>query len=408
MSRITGSSLRSLLLLTLVVACGSADTRPLAESDKLRAAGGEPHDYFGYAVSTDGTHAIVGAYGDDDRGQNAGAAYIFSTRNKKWTEEAKLIPLQARPNEQIGIAVDISGDFAWVGSRGDIESGSKTGAAYVYRKLDEGWVQISTFRSHEFRADDLYGLSIAVDGDWAVVGAHRDPKNGRDAGSVYVYHLENDVWTFSERLYATHGKAADYFGFDVDIDRSQIIVGAFGDDEKGNRAGAAYTFRRIQNSWRQDMKLTAPDGGKHALFGHSVALSGKHAIVGAHGSWTHGRFSGAAYVYERTQRGWKFVQQVKAPDNRANKYFGFSVDISPKRILVGARGDSHDSIIQSGAAYLFTRSGSKFGSPIKLVAQLAEELDFLGRSVSVCDGFGLAGTHGDDDRGSLSGSVYTF
>ncbi len=400
--------LRLTLLLFITGLGCSPDSRPMAESAKLRASDGEANNYFGYVVATDGARAIVGAYGDDDRGANAGAAYVFAQTNHKWKEEAKLIPLQARPNEQVGMAVAIEGDFAWVGSRGDIEAGPQTGSAYVFRRFSDGWVQVGRFRSVNSDFDDQYGLSIAAGGNWAAVGAYGDPQRGHDAGSVYLYKLENDVWQFSEQLYAPRGGAADYFGYSVDISGDRLIVGAFGDDDRGNRAGAAYIFRRVADAWEPEIKLTARDGGKHNLFGHSVALSGKLALVGAHGNHSLGRFSGAAYLFVRSQRGWVMRQKLEAPDRRANKYFGFSVDISPKRILIGARGDSHDRILQAGAAYTFTRSGSKYGNPTKHIAQLSSELDFLGRSVAISDGFGLAGAHGDDDTGSLSGSVYAF
>ena len=380
----------------------------MPEAGKLRASDGDANDYFGYSVSTDGTRTIVGAYGDDDRGTNAGAAYVFVSRNRKWNEETKLLPIQASHNEQVGMAVAIDGDFAWVGSRGDIESGPQTGSAYVFRRFEDGWVQVARFRSRAAGSDDQYGLSVAVDGEWAVVGAYGDAKQGRDAGCVYVYRLMDDVWQFSERIYAPKSSDADYFGFSVDVSGDQLIVGAFGDDTKGNRAGAAYVYRQTSEGWKIDVRLIADDGAKHNLFGHSVALSGQIAVVGAHGNDTLGRFSGAAYVFGRTQRGWRQIQKLEAPDKRANKYFGFSVDISPKRILVGARGDSHAGELQSGAAYLFARTGSEFDSGVKHVAQLAKELDFLGRSVSLSDGFGFAGAHGDDDAGSLSGSVYSF
>jgi hypothetical protein len=396
-----------LLLMTILSAC-SVETKSMTEAAKLRAADGEANDYLGYSVSTDGVRAIVGAYGDDDRGTNAGAAYIFSTRNRKWSEEAKLLPVQASQNEQVGMAVAIDGEFAWVGSRGDIENGPQTGSAYLFRHFEDGWVQIARFRSHASNTDDQYGLSVASHKGWAVVGAYGDAEKGRDAGCVYVYKLENDVWQFSERIFAPKGKDTDYFGFSVDINGDRMIVGAFGDDTKGSRAGAAYVYRRRDEEWKLDVRLTASDGSKHDMFGHSVAISGNVAAVGAHGNDTLGRFSGAAYVFGRGQKGWRFLQKLEAPDKRANKYFGFSVDVSQKRVLVGARGDSHGGELQSGAAYLFARSGNKFAPGVKYVAQLASQLDFLGRSVAVSDGFGFAGTHGDDDAGSLSGSVYTF
>ncbi|MEE2752616.1 MAG: FG-GAP repeat protein [Candidatus Latescibacterota bacterium] len=395
-------------ILLVFSGCGQSKTKALAESAKLNASDGEPGDYFGYASSTDGTHAIVGAYGDDDRGENAGAAYVFSINNSKWQEDAKLIPLQAHPNEQIGIAVSISGDFAWVGSRGNVEQGLQTGSAYVFRKLDEGWVQVARFRSKAGNRDDRYGLAVSVDGDWAAVGSYGDARRGRDAGSVYVYQLENESWRLNSLIYAPKGKEADFFGFSVDINGDRLIIGAFGDDDKGNRAGAAYIYKQSKNSWQPQVKLTALDGDRHNLFGHSVSLSGDLALVGAHGNRSGGKFSGAAYVFGRTQKGWRQIQKLEAPDKRANKYFGFSVDISPKRILIGARGDSHNGLLLSGSAYLFNLYRKEFGVPTRYIAQLPESRDFLGRSVSITDDVGLCGAHGDDDAGSLSGSVYTF
>lgn len=394
-------------LIAFLVGCGAADTRTLPEADRLRASDGEANDYFGYAVATDGQRTIVGAYGDDDRGANAGAAYVYESRNGKWREEAKLIPLQARPNEQVGMAVAIDGDFAWVGSRGDIDSGTQTGSAYIFRRLDEGWVQVGGFRSLEPRSDDQYGLAMAVDGEWAAVGAYGDAKNGRDAGCVYLYRLRDEVWHFTERLYAPGATSADYFGFSIDISGDRMVVGAFGDDTKGIRAGAAFVYRRSGDAWTPEIKLLASDADKHNLFGHSVAISGSAVLVGAHGNRSLGRFSGAAYLFVRGRQ-WQMAEKLEAPDRSANKYFGFSVDLSSKRILIGARGDSRDGKLQSGAAYLFTRSGARVSKPVKLVAQLPSELDFLGRSVSVGDAAGFVGAHGDDDSGSLSGSVYTF
>lgn len=395
-------------MLPILAGCTSVETKSMAESAKLRAADGEANDYLGYAVATDGTRAIAGAYGDDDRGTNAGAAYVFVNRNGKWREEAKLLPLQAITNDQVGMAVAIDGDFAWVGSRGDIERGPQSGSAYVFRRFADGWVQVARFRSQFPDSDDQYGLSLAVDGNRAVVGAHGDAENGRDAGCVYVYRLENDVWQFDERLVPPKGKPADYFGFSVDISGDRLIVGAFGDNAKGVRSGAAYVYRRTSDGWKGEIKLTAADGKKHNLFGHSVGIAGDVALVGAHGNDTLGRFSGAAYVFGRSSRGWRLIEKLEAPDKRANKYFGFSVALSNKRMLIGARGDSHEGHIQNGAAYLFGRSGSRITGPVKFVAQLPSDLDFLGRSVAVSDGSGFAGAHGDDDAGSLSGSVYTF
>ena len=400
--------LNRLVVSLLLVSCsGSYVQISIDEEKKIIPFEIEAHDYFGFSLDLDKDQLIVGAYGDDDRGENAGAAYVFRHRTGRWVEEGKLLALGSGFNDQVGISVSVSGDFAFVGARGDIERGPQTGAAYVFRRMEDGWVQVGRFQSHDVDASDEFGLAVDVEGPWAVVGAHSDHELGRDAGAVYIYQLQNEVWQFHTRLLAPKGKPSDYFGFSLDLSDRSLIVGAFGDDSKGVRAGAAYIFRLIDDAWKLDVKLLAPDGSKHNLFGHSVALDDRLAVVGAHGNRVRGNFSGAAYTFARVATGWRFVQKLQAPDSGANKYFGFDVEATADRILIGARGDGQKGN-QSGAAYLFSRSGKSWAHTVKLIAEDGYGLDFFGRAVAIGPNVTAIGSHGDDDRGSMSGSVYSY
>lgn len=269
--------------------------------------------------------------------------------------------------------------------------------------MDGSWTQTRWYRSSHSDTDDAYARSVDVEGDWAAVGAHGDSEKGRDAGAVYVYELRNETWGFHSRLLPPEGKPADYFGFDVSLFGDRLLVGAFGDDQNEIRGGAAYVFRRSGDEWKFEQKLLAPDGGRHQLFGHSVALTETHAVIGSHGYPSLGRFSGAVFVFRRTSKGWRHQTTLEAGDPRANKYFGFDVDASAGRILVGARGDAR----QTGAAYVFRRAGSSWTSRSKLISAEGRELDFLGRAVAVTEDLVLIGAHGDDTNGSMAGAVFT-
>jgi hypothetical protein len=393
----------SLACALLIAGCSDVSVTELTSANRLAPENGEPHDYFGYAVDLSDDRAIIGAYGDDDRGENVGAAYIFKRRGTSWKEEGKLTPRPAIPSDQFGIAVAIEGDHAFVGTRGDIENDRQSGRVYIFRWIDGSWTETRWYRSSTPNTDDAYGRSVDVNGSWAAIGAHGDSKKGRDAGAVYLYQLRNESWGFHSRLLPPKGEEADYFGFDVSVFRDRLLVGAFGDDEKGIRAGAAYVFRLSNDEWKLEQKLVAPGGGgRHQLFGHSVALTKLHAVIGSHGYRSRGKFSGAAFVYQKTAKGWQHQTTLEAGDPGANKYFGFDVAAAGNRILVGARGDRK----QAGAAYLYRKTGETWTALAKLVSAEGAELDFLGRAVAIAEGSLLIGVHGSDEKGSMSGSVY--
>ena len=393
----------SLACTLLLAACGDVNVTELASTNRLTPGDGEPHDYFGYAVDLSGDRAIIGAYGDDDRGENVGAAYIFQRQGATWKQEGKITPRPAILSDQFGIAVAIDGEHAFVGTRGDIENERQSGRVYIFRWIDDSWIETRWYRSSHWDTDDAYGRSLDIKGTWAVIGAHGDSEKGRDAGAVYIYQFRDEAWGFHSRLLPPEGKEADYFGFDLSLYGDRLLVGAFGDDQKDIRAGAAYVFRLSNDEWKLEQKLVSPRGGRHHLFGHSVALTETHAVIGSHGYRSRGKFSGGVFVYRRTSKGWRHQSTLEAGDPSANKYFGFDVAASGNRILVGARGDRK----QAGAAYLYRKTGTSWTALSKLSSADGSDLDFLGRAVAIAEGSLLIGVHGDDEKGSMSGSVYT-
>ena len=91
------------------------------------------------------------------------------------------------------------------------------------------------------------------------------------------------------------------FGDSVAISGDYAIVGASGEDAGGNAAGAAYIFRRTgTNSWDAGVKIVAFDVQSSDTFGRSVAISGDYAVVGANGEDAGGDAAGAAYIFHRT------------------------------------------------------------------------------------------------------------
>jgi len=157
-------------------------------------------------------------------------------------------------------------------------------------------------------AGDWFGSSISIDGDTVVVGAHRDddadPGNpDANSGSAYVFERDEggaDNWGEVKKLTASDGAEKDIFGFSVAISGASVIAGAYRDDDSGDKSGSAYVFDRDEggaDNWGEVKKLTAGDAAAEDEFGHSVAISGKAAVIGARNNDDAGDKSGSAYVF---------------------------------------------------------------------------------------------------------------
>ena len=101
------------------------------QRDKLLASDGASGDLFGGAVAISGDYAIVGACYDDDKGFNSGTAYIFRRSGNSWTQEAKLTADDGAESDFFGESVAISGDYAIVGASANDVLGNSTAMALL-------------------------------------------------------------------------------------------------------------------------------------------------------------------------------------------------------------------------------------------------------------------------------------
>jgi hypothetical protein len=265
------------------------------QQQKLTASDGAAGDYFGESVSISGDYAIVGALYDDDKGTDSGSAYIFKWNGTSWVQQAKLTALlDGAASDAFGCSVSISGDYAIVGAYGDDDKGSDSGSAYIFKHDGTAWVQQQKLTASDGAAEDRFGGSVSISGDYAIVGAR-----GNDSykGSAYIFNWDGTIWSQQQNLTASDGAAEDRFGYSVSISGDYAIIGAYCDDQKGYKSGSAYIFNWDGTSWVQQKKLLASDGAASDYFGNSVSISGDYAIVGADCDDDKGTTSGSAYVF---------------------------------------------------------------------------------------------------------------
>ncbi len=318
----------------------------------------------------------------------------------------KLVAADAVTTALFGISVAISGDTAVVGA---LFIDGYAGAAYVFTRTDGAWDAGTKLVAPDAADADFFGGSVAISGDTVVVGAFGGDDAGLNSGSAYVFTRSDGVWDAGTKLLTADGAEFDEFGSAVAISGDTVVVGAAADDNLGLRnAGSAYVFTRSGGVWDSGTKVVAADGAADDGFGGSVAISGDTVVVGAAlDDNAAGTDAGAAYVFTRSGGVWDAGTKVVAADGAAGDGFGGSVAISGDILVAGALADS-DGGLGSGAAYVFTRSGAIWDVGTKLVSPDAADFDFFGRSVAIFGETVVIGVAFDDDAGINSGSAYVF
>jgi hypothetical protein len=211
----------------------------------------------------------------------------------------------------------------------------------------------------------------------------------------------------SAQLLASNSATNDWFGFAVDIDAARIVVGAPYKSATTQYSGAAYVFVRSGSNWVQEAILTASDGAPVDLFGYSVAISGDTIVVGSYGNDAGGSNSGAAYVFTRSGSAWTQQAKLVAGDAGANDGFGYFLDVSGGSIVIGAPLDDAPGV-DAGSAYVFTGAGATWTEQAKLVAADGAAGDSFGLTIGIDADTVVVGSAGDDDAGSAAGSAYVF
>ena len=396
----------------------SLDDGTWTENARIRAGDAAADDFFGAAVALSGNDIVMGAYGDNGIGSDAGAAYVFANSDSAWGQVAKI---SARRDpltyEFFGQSVAIDGDYMVVGTPyANSPDAWQTGSAQVFRRDDGGtptdgsddtWVFQGELTAGDAVEGDCFGYSVAISGDTVVVGAYGDDDAGSQSGAAYVFARVGSTWNEQAKLTAGDAAEGDCFGYSVAISGDTVVMGAYGGDDAGLQSGAAYVFARVGGTWNEQAKLTAGDAARLDYFGCSVAISGDNVVVGADHYYLDGVNSGSAYVFARDGGTWSQEGKLTANDAAADDLFGWCVAISGDTVVVGVVGDD-DTGEHSGSAYVFIRDGSEWNQQGKLTAEDAAGGDYFGNSVALSGDTVVVGAYRDDDGGGSAGSVYVF
>ncbi len=287
---------------------------------------------FGHSVAVDRGLVLVGADRHLHAGKQVGAVYAFGFDGQSWVEQQEILVPGIPELNLFGSSVDVCGNVAVIGAHGDFDFEFLIGRAYVFRHNGVSWVQeqqLGPAGGQTF--NDAFGISVGVSGDVVLVGAHDDDDLGFSSGAAHLFRFNGANWVLEQQLLAPDGHAFQIFGISVAVTGNVAVIGAPGDGTNGSFSGAAYVFRFNGATWPLEQKLLAFDGAVNDIFGCAVAASGDVVVVGARGV---GPSTGATYVFRFGGASWVLEDQIVPPDVGSGS--GSTVAVSCDTAVIGS------------------------------------------------------------------------
>ncbi len=382
-----------MLLSILVLTC----TVSQYEFQKIMGSDTDAHDIFGNSVSVSGIYAVVGDNGDDlSTGQNSGSAYVYKRINNTWVEKQKLTASDGSADDDFGCSVSISGDWIIIGAQDD----DTVGSAYFFHLENGVWVEFLKITDNEDGIYGNFGCSVSISGDYAIIGDNRDNEIAVESGAAHIFHLEDNTWIEQQKIIASDGAFCDRYGSSVSISGNHVIIGSY-EYFSWSFVGAAYTYELINGVWDGEQKLLT--GRIWTAWEYSVAISENHAVVGVGRQIVLDTLANV-YIFQRENGSWIEQQRISSINNQDTSY-GNCVSISGDYLAVANR---YNPASQHGSVHLFHLEDTTWVEKAELLASDTQVGNNLGVSVALSDDLILAGASGDCEIASNAGAAYFF
>jgi hypothetical protein len=315
-----------------------------------------------------------------------------------YSEQARLLPADVGDDDWFGSAVAVDGDTVVAGRNLDAHAGERSGSAYVFVRSGTTWSEQAKLIASDAAEYQYFGSAVAIEGDTVVVSATDRGTRSTEPGSAYVFVRSGTGWSEQAKLTASDASLGAGFGRSVAIAGDTVVVGTF--DQVG--AGAAYVFVRSGATWSEQAKLTASPAVARDQFGFSVAIEGDNAVIGARNDNHAGRLSGAAYVFTRSGTTWSQQAKLTASDAAEYDYFGDAGAIAGDTVVVGA-SENHENSVFYGSAYVFVRDGGPW-----IEQAILRDHGNFGSSLAIETDTLVIGAPTDGERGSIAGAAFVF
>lgn len=360
----------------------------------LVSFGGAEGDLCGRATGASSLVLAVACDQSDLAVKNGGAVYIWDRSGVQVTPRQTLLPPNATPGVGFGSALSVDD-----GALAAAETANLSNAAvHVYRRQGSGaWLLEQSIAGPG--PGTAFGSSVAIDEGLLAVGAATALNGGVATGAVHLFRKVGAVWIPEATVFPPDGAAGDAFGVAVDVDAAQdlLVVGAM--FHGGANAGAAYVYQRLAGTWTFQGSLSGANGG----FGRSVAIGGALVAVGAPDQSVSGSAQGAVRVFSVSTL--SLLAELSPNDLQAGDKFGYAMALDGDLLVAGAFAQT----ALQGAAYVFERTGATtWAQRLRLTAPDGGAGDYYGSSVALHGRSIVVGASQDNQLAFLAGGFYRY
>ena len=240
-----------------------------------------------------------------------------------------------------------------IGAPDDSETTWGAGRVWLYLETEDGWIVEESFSDPSTERNAAFGQAIAIGKDLIAIGAPRCDKAGRDAGCVFIFERSDDRWTLDARLVAPDAEDSDYFGSSLALDGTRLAVGAWGDDDHGEKTGAVWCYEKRGARWSMRQKLVPDRLQSRDLFGSALTFHEHELLVSAPGTRED---RGAVHVFTGRTGRWELIDRITDPKSRPGDRFGGSLAAADDLLVVGAP-ESREDGVPHGMLTIHRRSG---------------------------------------------------
>jgi FG-GAP repeat len=386
-------SVSFLVVTGIALSAGLAPAWAQSPQQKLEPADNQGGDWLGWSVALWGDAALLGAPFDSSAA-GQGSVHVYERTPTGWIDSQELVSTDPEGGHHFGMNLALDGTTALVADPWDDDLGAFSGSVHVFERRSSSWVITQKLLASNGKASDQFGSSVALDQRLAVVVGGR---------AAYVFERTASGWVESARL---SGAGQDTSFGSAAVSENTILLGTPWSDAPLFQSGRVYCFERNPVGWVQTQVLVPNDPGFQGHFGASLAIWGDRALIGA--PWRQlPTGEGAVYVFERGPSGWAQTAQLVDASGHDDDRFGESVALWEERALIGApyADLGRDT---TGAAYLFEPAQAGWKVLRELHARDAEHNERFGCSVALYGSTALLGDFADTDPGFFSGAGYVL